>query len=414
MATALRYHHALALMRALALVALATSVALFIDYVSISPSFCGPDSGCSAVRSSGFGYVLGVPVPVFGILGFALLFALTLGTSEFLRSLLRPTAYFAAVVAVVLIGLQAKIGHFCAFCLIVDACAVALGAVGASLDPRKREFTRPPAAPRPADDAAPPPSESPGSAYRAAQRARVEPRAAVDPARETVVLRNPAWIVLAILALLAPYAWSQLKPNPALPPAIARLYQPGKINIVEFADFECPFCRALHPTLKKLVSERPDKVHFVRLNMPLPRHPNAMDAAKGAVCAEEQGKKDEMADALFESEDLSPRGVQRIAATLHLDMPKFQECIVNPNTHARIDREQQILRDAGFQGLPTTYVGDRMIVGAHPEEAAREAVFREAIDDAARGQGGGGVPAWLFALVVAATVGATIRFGRAP
>lgn len=367
MATALRSHHALALLRALALVALATSVALFIDYVSLSPSFCGPDSGCSAVRSSGFGYVAGVPVPVFGVLGFALLFALTLGKSDFLRSLVRPAAYFAAVAAVGLIGLQVKIGHFCLLCLIVDASALGVGVLGAFVAPTSEE-----------------------------KSARAE------------VLRIPAWIVLAILAMAAPYVWSQVKPNPALPATIARLYQPGKINIVEFADFECPFCRMLHPTLKKLMNERPDKVHFLRLNMPLSRHPNAMDAAKGAVCGEEQGKKDEMADALFESEDLTPTGVQRIAATLHLDMPKFKECVVNPNTQARIDREQQILRDAGFQGLPTTYVGGKMIVGAQDES-----VFREAMDDAARGQGSGGVPSWLFALVVAGGVGATIRFGRA-
>lgn len=363
MATALRPLHALALLRALVLVALGTSVALFIDYVSVSPSFCGPDSGCSAVRSSGFGYVAGIPVPAFGILGFAFLFALTLGKSDVLRSLVRPTAYFGAATAVVLIGLQAKIGHFCVLCLIVDVCAVSLGVV-----------------------------------------AYVSSKA---PAPKRDLLGVGAWILLAILAIATPYVWSRVKPNPTLPPAIARLYQPGKINIVEFADFECPFCRLLHPTLKKLMAERPGKVHFVRLNMPLSRHPNAMDAAKGAVCGEEQGKKEEMADALFESEDLTPKGVQRIAATLHLDVSKFKECVANPNTQARIEREQQILRDAGFQGLPTTYVGGVMIVGAQDE-----AVFREAMDDAARGQSGGGVPASLFALLVAAAVAGTIWFGR--
>jgi protein-disulfide isomerase len=275
-------------------------------------------------------------------------------------------AYFAAAVSVLLIGLQVFIGHFCVLCLVVDSCAIGLGVVAF--------FQGRPQSGEPDD------------------------------------LRLPtsaAWFVLAAVALGAPYVWSLVKPNPAIPSTIARLYQPGKINIVEFADYECPFCRALHPTLKKLMNERPDKVHFVRLNMPLPRHPNAMDAAKGAVCGEDQGKKEEMADALFESEDLTPRGVQRIAGTLHLDMPKFKECVASPSTTARIEREQQLLRDAGFQGLPTTYVGSVMIVGAQDE-----AVFREAMDDAARGQGGGGVPSWLYALAVAAVVGVTIGVGR--
>lgn len=349
-------------MRALALVALATSVALFIDYTNASQSFCGPESGCAAVRKSGFGYVAGIPVPLFGVLGFAFWFALSLGKSASVQSLLRPVSYFASVTAVALIGLQAKIGDFCALCMIVDTCAIAIGGV-AHLRSRAQEGKG--------------------------------------------VLKTAAWVALALVAIAAPYVWSLVRPNPALPAAIARLYQPGKINIVEFADFECPFCRALHPTLKKLMKERPEKVQFMRLNMPLPRHPNAMDAAKGAVCGEEQGLKDEMADALFETEDLTPRGVQRIAGTLHLDMPKFKECVASPNTTARIDREQQILRDAGFQGLPTTYVGGAMIVGAQDE-----AVFREAMDDAARGQGGGGVPSWLYALAVAVIVGVTIRVGR--
>jgi len=360
----LRSHHWLAVLRALALVALATSVALFIDYVTISPSFCGADSGCSVVRASGFGYVAGIPVPVFGVLGFAFLFALSLGRSPTARSLLTPVSYFAALLAVGLIGLQAKLGHFCSLCLIVDTSAVAIGIVA-------------------------------------------HLRASAQGSDDVPLLGMGAWLVLALAALGVPPLWWKVKPTPAVPVTISKLYQPGKINVVEFADFECPFCRMLHPTLKKLVGERVDKVNFVRLNMPLPRHPHALDAAKGGVCGEEQGKKNEMADQLFESEDLTPTAILRIAATLHLDMSKFKACIQSPDTEARIDREQKILRDAGFQGLPTTYIGEEMIVGAQDE-----VLFREAMDNAARGQSGGGVPAWLFAILVGAGVAATIRFGR--
>lgn len=354
----------LALLRALALVALATSVALFIDYVSVSPSFCGVDSGCSAVRHSGFGYVAGIPVPVFGVLAFALVFALSLAKSEMARSLLPKLSYVGAAIGVVLVGIQLKIGHFCALCLIVDTSAILLGVV---------QFLK----------------------------SRAKGRDDVP------VLSTAAWVVIGLAAFGVPYLWSQVKPAPGVPPAIAKLYLPGKINVVEFADYECPFCRMLHPTLKKLVAERSDKVNFVRLNMPLPRHTHALDAAKGSVCGEAQGKRDEMADALFESEDLSPTAILHIAASLRLDMPKFKACIQDPETAARIDREQKILRDAGFQGLPTTYVGDEMIVGAQDES-----LFREAMDNAARGQGKGGVSGWLFAALVALGLAATIHFGR--
>jgi predicted DsbA family dithiol-disulfide isomerase len=357
----------LALLRAFALVALATSVALFIDYVSVSPSFCAADSGCSAVRQSA-GDVASV-LPSLGVLAFALVYSLSLAKSETARKALTPIAYLGAVMGAGFLAYQLKIGRFCLLCVIVDTTAIAVGVI---------------------------------------QLLRTRTKANGE---DTPLLSTMAWVVLAMFALGVPYLWSRVKPAPGVPPGIAKLYVSGKINVVEFADFECPFCRQLHPTLKKLVAERPDKVNFVRLNMPLPRHPHALDAAKGSVCGEAQGKREEIADALFESEDLSPVSVQRIAVKLGLDMPRFKACVADPETLARIERERRILLDAGFQGLPATYVGDEMIVGSRGP-ADDELLFREAMDNAARGQGRGGVPAWAFALLVAVGVGATIRFGR--
>ncbi len=372
----------------LSLVAIASSVALFVDYISPTPAFCSAGSGCSAVRQSGLGYVGGIPLlPVVGVLSFSMLFALSLSLTD-LRKLLAPAAYVGALVALVLIGLQAFwIHRFCSLCVIVDSAAILI-AIAAFLRAR----------------ASPTPVKSPKTAYRSKASNN---ESASNVSEELFSL--PAWLILGVIAVVAPWLWSQVKPNPAVPGKILALYQPGKINVVEFADFECPFCRMLHPTLKKLIAERGDQVHFVRLNMPLPHiHPNALDAAKGAVCGEEQGKQDEMADRLFESEDITPSGVRRIAATLHLDVRKFDECIQNPATAKRIDDEQKILREAGFEGLPTTYIGSEMIVGA-----VDESNFREAMDHAARGEGSGGIPGWLYAILVAAAVGATLQLGRA-
>ena len=343
-----------------------TSAALLVDYLAPSAAFCSPGSGCSAVRASAYGYLFGgrVPVPALGILGFALLFMVSL--RPLLRAILHPIAWAGGAIAVVFMGLMAFVLHeYCTLCLIVDSCAVV-----------------------------------------AALAALMHKRAlAHAPDEETIAVW--AWIAIAAIAIAAPLAWPKFKPQAPIPKGIAHYYQAGKINVVEFADFECPFCRMLHPMLKKLVDERKDKVSFVRLNMPLPRHEHAMDAAKGAVCGEKLGKKDEMADRLFASEDLSPAGVRKIATDLGLAADAFDGCVADPSTQARIQRESQILRDAGFQGLPTTYVGAKQLVGAQAEE-----VFREAFDQAERGDGFEGIPMWFFFGIASLVAGAVAWFGR--
>jgi len=353
----------LIILRISTLVALGVSGALLVDYVSFSPAFCSPGSGCSAVRSSGFGYLFNglLPVPAIGIAGFAALFVVSLSAG--LRRWTFPMAGVGGAVALFFIVLQAvKIGEFCLLCVVVDVAGI-IAAVAAYFA-QKQERARDPFAPW-------------------------------------------AWVLFAVAAIGAPLAWPRLRPQAPVPAGIASYYQAGKINVVEFADFECPFCRALHPLLKKLVKEREGKVNFVRLNMPLPRHTSAMDAAKAAVCAEAQGKGDEMADQMFEIEDLSTTNLRRIAMGIRLDPKAFDACFAAPATVERIQRESKILRDAGFQGLPTTYVGARQIVGAQAEE-----VFREAFDQAARGEGGSGVPGGVFAAVIAAAVGAVAFLGR--
>jgi predicted DsbA family dithiol-disulfide isomerase/uncharacterized membrane protein len=354
-------------LRALCLVAIATSTALLFDYLTYSSAFCSPGSGCAAVQASAFEFLHGRPelVPVIGMAGFAALYVVSLMQKR--RSLLGPLAYAAGAAALGLIVLQAGvIGDFCKLCMIVDVSALGI-AVLAFL-------------------------------FRRASGGKP----VVDP------LRPGAYVALAVIALAAPLAWPWLKMDAPVPGAIKQFYQPGKINVVEFADFECPFCRMLHPTLQKLIHEYGERVNFVQLNMPLERHEHALDAAKGAVCADEQGKKALMAEQLFDSKDLSPRAIRRIAVKLGLDPLKFDECVLSKATQERIGRESKILRDAGFQGLPSTYIGGRLLVGALGED-----VFREAFEQAARGEGNRGVPGWLYLVLALVAAGGVVVLGRA-
>jgi protein-disulfide isomerase/uncharacterized membrane protein len=379
-----RQVHWIALIRVLVLLALAASAVLYVDYTSPAAAFCSPGSGCAVVRASRFGrLVVGetvIPVPVFGLLGFGLLYAATLLPKAELRNpatVLLST--FGGLGGLIFLALQAfVVKRFCLFCVLVDTFALATLVAAWLFWKSTREATRQP--------------ESRGKSKR-------------PPPPE--ILRPGAWILLAAIAVAAPLAWPEVRPQPPVPPKVAALYQSGKVNVVEFADYECPFCRLLHFRLKALFKEYGDRVNFVRLNLPLQSHEHARDAARAGLCAEDQGRGEQMADVLFAAEDLRPAANREAAKKLGLDLAKFDACVASPETDQRIDAQAQILRDAGFEGLPTTFVGGVKIVGAQKDE-----VFRDALARAGRGEGETGIPAPLFGGLLGVAVAVVVGMGR--
>ncbi len=363
--------------------ALGVSAALLADYSTAEPAFCAAGSGCDTVRRSGLGYIpipplaTYIPVPLVGIVGFGAALGATLleGWRRRRRWTLGLLAA-GAFLALALIVVQALVvGEFCSLCMLVDVAALAACAVAVALSKSGWEAS-------------------------AAEEISGAPRHYGLPPVAT-------WAVLAALGIAAPYLWPSLRPAPPVPAKVAAFYHAGKINVVEFADFQCPFCRRLHAQLKAIVGDYPGRVNFVRLHMPLPRHERARPAARAAVCAAHQGQEEKMADLLFAAEDLDDKAILKGAQGLGLDLAAFKRCLGDPVTDRTIDAQATILREAGFQGLPTTYVGALKIVGAQPEE-----VFRDAFDQAARGEGAEGVPGWLFWAVVALLAGTTLWFGR--
>lgn len=357
--------------------ALAASSALYVHYLDPADSaFCGVRSGCEAVRRSGVSYLLGsrfLSLPLFGIAAYAVLFSLTLGLSGRGGEATRPSSAIGRphVLLFVLSGLGAvlglglfayqwlAVGQFCWLCVLVDSAAVA-AAIGAFFVAR-------------AARAASLPIESP--------------------------LLPWAALALAALALLAPFGWHVLKPPPAVPQGVSSLYQPGKLNVVEFADFQCPHCRNLHTTLKPLLEEYAGRVHFVRLHHPLPGHDMADPAARAAICAEAQGKGEPMADRLF-SMSLSPENITAAARELELDGLAFATCLSAESTSRTLQAHFALIDEDSFKGLPTTYIGNKVLIGARPE-----ATLRDAFEKAARGEGwslsGGVYLGALLTLVVA-------------
>jgi protein-disulfide isomerase len=150
---------------------------------------------------------------------------------------------------------------------------------------------------------------------------------------------------------------------------------PGVVTVVDFVDFECPFCRMTHPELQAVLEAHPGHVRLVRREVPLKMHPHAMDAARGACCAEKLGKGEAMANALFTApvEELTPEGCEKIAAQVGLSLEPYRACVADPATDALIAADKAEFQAAGGFALPTLWIGEVQIVGAQPEERIEEA-----------------------------------------
>ena len=154
----------------------------------------------------------------------------------------------------------------------------------------------------------------------------------------------------------------------------------GKVTVVDFVDFECPFCRMTHEQLGPLLETHKDQVRVVRKHVPLRMHAHALDAAKAACCAERLGKGAEMAEALFTAppEELTPEGCEALAVKYGLDATAFRDCVKDPAIQARIDADRETFRAAHGHGLPTLFIGETKLEGSQ-ERAVLASTLENAI-----------------------------------
>jgi protein-disulfide isomerase len=132
------------------------------------------------------------------------------------------------------------------------------------------------------------------------------------------------------------------------------------VVIVEFADFECPFCQRLAPDLDVLWAKRQEKLRFVYKFMPLAMHPHSEIAARGAIAAQAQGKFWEMHHLLFShGQHLEQPDVEGYAKELGLDMNRFRADMASTETTTRIAGDRKLADSLGVQGTPTIYIDGR-------------------------------------------------------
>ena len=146
--------------------------------------------------------------------------------------------------------------------------------------------------------------------------------------------------------------------------------------MVDFVDFECPFCRMTHAALEPILDSHAGNVRVVRRQVPLKSHAHALDAARAACCAEILGRGDAMADALFSSPvgELTRDGCERIAERVGLEIGKYRTCVESPATDARIEKDRAVFKEAGGFALPTIWIGDQQLVGAQSAAALSAAI----------------------------------------
>lgn len=161
------------------------------------------------------------------------------------------------------------------------------------------------------------------------------------------------------------------------PPRVEVAYDPTRLRgsakapviIVEFSDFQCPFCRQVEPTLKNLLAKHEGRVSLAYRDFPLREiHPQAQLAAEASRCAAEQGQFWQYHDLLFANpEKLKKEDLLEHARSLKLDEKQFDSCLASAKYKARIEQDLEEGMKAGLDGTPSFFINGILLSGAQPE-----------------------------------------------
>jgi protein-disulfide isomerase len=151
------------------------------------------------------------------------------------------------------------------------------------------------------------------------------------------------------------------------------------VTIVEFSDFECPFCLRINPTLKQVMEEYEGQVRLVFRQFPLNNiHPNAQKAAEASLCADAQGRFWEMHDAMFDNpRELAVADLKTRAAEIGLDEEAFATCLDTGEFADKVTADLNAGRALGVSGTPALYINGRFLSGAQPFEVISRVIEDE-------------------------------------
>lgn len=331
----------LALLLALSTLAgLIASSILVVDYLRPIPVYCEEGGGCDAIKHTQEAMSFGVPTPLIGVAGFLFMGIMILLRGRLARLALIVAASIAGAFGGHLLATQIEYGVFCKYCLVADFSALAL-MLGASLRMLKRW----------------------------------------DPPHRWASRGAMFGALLGAAAVPMVFGFTRKVPVPDVIAKEIAASPPGMVTVVDFVDYECPFCRRTNTALEPVVQANAGRLHVVRRHVPLHMHPHAMDAARAACCGEKLGKGEEMSKALLnaEVETLTPEGCEKLASGLGLQSEAYASCVQDPSTQSRIDADIEEFHAAKGAGLPTIWVNDAPLFGEQTQESLDQAI-RTAIE----------------------------------
>ncbi len=183
----------------------------------------------------------------------------------------------------------------------------------------------------------------------------------LDDARTRFVgeLRESAHVTIRLEPPRQPVANTDVDP--------ARGFASAPIQLVEFSDFECPYCKQLEPVLTRIRDKYGDRLRLVWKDFPLPIHSQARGAAEAARCAGDQGHFWEYHDLLFANQQsLAPDDLKRHAATMKLDLGQFAACFERGQHRAEVTADLEEGTRQGIEATPTVFINGRAVIGAQP------------------------------------------------
>ena len=158
----------------------------------------------------------------------------------------------------------------------------------------------------------------------------------------------------------------------------ARGPKDAKVTIVEFSDFECPYCGAAHDTVEQVMNTYAGKVRLVYRQFPLSFHPHAEKAAEASLCAADQGKFWEYHDVLFKNQKkLEPADLKAHATEVGMDAQKFGQCLESGDKKKAVDADQQAGLAAGVGGTPAFFINGIFLNGAQPIDEFKKVIDGE-------------------------------------
>jgi len=152
----------------------------------------------------------------------------------------------------------------------------------------------------------------------------------------------------------------------------------AKVKIVEFSDFQCPYCVRAVPLIKEIFSNYGEEVSFEFKQFPLSFHANARNAAEASECARDQGQFMAYHYKLFENQNnLDKASLKKYAGALNLDQSRFNTCLDNGQMTAKVNADFKEGQSLGVSGTPTFFINGQKMVGARPFASVKPIIDAE-------------------------------------